>query len=310
MDRSFVTGRREGSDVRELVRKPAWLRGGCGGVLGGGDEYGKLSRLMKYEGLHTVCAEAKCPNMGECWSAGVAVLMILGDTCTRSCGFCHVKTGRPGAVDKDEPRRVVEGVKAMGLKYVVITSVDRDDLSDGGAWVWGETIRRVKGECEGVMLEVLVGDFGGDEKALNVVLDGGADVISHNLETVRRLHGVVRPQAKYERSIEVLRRIKERGIVAKTGVMVGLGESDDEIYELMADVIEGTGGEYGSCDIFTVGQYLQPTLNHLRVERYVEPSVFEGYKERGEGMGFGHVEAGPLVRSSYHADRGARAVMG
>ncbi len=295
-----VTGR------RGVIRKPKWLKR----ALPRGDEYGQLSRLMAQQGLHTVCVEAKCPNVGECWSAGVAVLMILGDTCTRSCGFCHVKTGRPGGTDKDEPRRVAEAVKAMGLKYVVITSVDRDDLSDGGASVWAETIQRIKGKCDGVRLEVLIPDFGGNDDALEVVMNAGADVIGHNLETVKRLHRAVRPQAKYERSIKVLRRIKERGIVTKTGIMVGLGESDDEVYELMADVIEGTSGGEGSCDILTIGQYLQPTVNHLAVKRYVEPSVFEGYKERGEAMGFGHVEAGPLVRSSYHADRQARAVMG
>ncbi len=294
-------------------RKPRWLRA----ELPRGEEYRDLLQLVQSHDLHTVCEEAKCPNLGECWSAGVATLMILGDTCTRSCGFCHVKTGRPPLLDEDEPRRVGEAVKIMDLDYVVITSVNRDELPDGGAGIWAKTIRQVRAQSPKTQIEVLVPDFCGDWDALQAVLEARPDVLNHNLETVPRMYKAVRPQAKYDRSVELLRRGKEQGFVTKTGIMVGIGESDNEVDALMADVLEKTKSEgtkrrrdEGACDILTIGQYLQPTPIHLPVARFVTPDQFAEYKRRGEAMGFAHVESGPMVRSSYHADRQAKRVRG
>lgn len=315
-------------------RKPKWLRA----ELPRGEQYRDLLKLVQSHGLHTVCEEAKCPNLGECWAAGVATLMILGEVCTRSCGFCHVKTGRPPVLDEDEPRRVGEAVKIMNLDYVVITSVNRDELPDGGAGIWAETIRQVRAQSPDTRIEVLIPDFCGDWDALQTVLDAKPDVLNHNLETVPRLYKAVRPQAKYDRSVELLRRTKQQGFVTKTGIMVGIGETDEEVDALMADVLERTrhkgteaqrheGGEArsavdrrstlsasqdsglrtrDSCDILTIGQYLQPTPMHLPVARFVTPEQFARYKQRGEAMGFAHVESGPMVRSSYHADRQAK----
>jgi lipoic acid synthetase len=286
--------------------KPKWLKA----QLPRGEQYGDLLRLVKDQKLHTVCEEASCPNLGECWSAGVATLMILGDTCTRSCGFCHIKTGRPPVLDTDEPKRVAEAVKTMGLNYVVITSVNRDELPDGGAAIWAETINRTREASPDTQIEVLIPDFCGDWDALQRVLDAKPDVLNHNLETVQRMYPAVRPQAKYDRSIELLRRSKEQGFVTKTGIMVGIGETDDEVEQLMRDVVEGTGvagSPATACDILTIGQYLQPSPHHLPVQRFVEPATFAEYKRQGEAIGFTHVESGPMVRSSYHADKTAMA---
>ncbi len=282
--------------------KPKWLRM----QLPTSDKYFQLRRLIDEHKLHTVCKEAACPNMGECWSAGVATLMILGDTCTRSCGFCHIKTGRPPSLDLDEPRRVADAVRLMNLNYVVLTSVDRDELPDGGAAVWAETIRQTRAASPQTQIEVLIPDFQGDWDALQVVLDAKPDVLAHNLETVNRLYTAVRPQAKYYRSIELLRRAKEQGFAAKTGIMVGIGERDEEVNHLMAEVQQLTQTARGSCDILTIGQYLQPSPENLPVSRFVEPTVFDTFKQVGEAAGFIHVESGPMVRSSYHADKQAK----
>jgi lipoic acid synthetase len=240
--------------------------------------------------------------MGECWERGTATLMILGDVCTRSCGFCHIKTGKPPFLDKDEPRRVGEAAALLNLRHIVITSVNRDELPDGGAEIWAQTIRAIRQASPRTSVEVLIPDFCGDWDALQIVMDERPEILNHNMETVKRLYRVVRPQAKYERSIELLARAKEAGLVAKTGIMVGIGERDEEIQELMEDVIAGTMSVNGSCDILTVGQYLQPTRDHLPIHRWVTPAQFLEYKRSGEAIGFRHVESGPLVRSSYHAE--------
>ena len=287
-------------------RKPPWLRA----QVPGGPGYQRLASIMSEHRLHTVCQEAGCPNMGECWARGVATIMILGDTCTRACGFCNVKTGRPRAVDADEPRRVAESLALMGLRHVVITSVDRDELADGGAAVWAETIVRAREACPRMSIEVLIPDFEGHWAALQMVIDARPHIINHNLETVRRMYPAVRPSAKFDRSLELLRRVKEQGGIAKTGIMVGIGERDDEILALMEEVQEATrpqsGG--GGGDILTIGQYLQPTRNHLPIDRWVTPEKFDEFKTEGLGRGFRVVESGPLVRSSYHADHQAEGL--
>ncbi|MCC7409486.1 MAG: lipoyl synthase [Phycisphaeraceae bacterium] len=285
-------------------RKPDWLRA----RLPGGEGYQSLRQLIDRHKLHTVCESAKCPNMGECWSRGTATIMILGDVCTRSCGFCHIKTGRPTTLDTDEPRRVGEAAALMQLRHLVMTSVNRDELPDGGAGIWAETIAEVRRRSPGTSIEVLIPDFCGDWDALQVVFDQRPEILNHNIETVKRLYTAVRPQAKYERSIELLRRAKDAGLTAKTGIMVGIGETDEEVEQLMHDVLEGTRTAQGCCDILTIGQYLQPTRDHLPISRWVTPEQFARYKEIGEAMGFGHVESGPLVRSSYHADEQATRV--
>ncbi len=302
-------------------RKPRWLRS----RLPGGDGYMRLRGIMDEHGLHTVCESAKCPNLGECWSRGTATLMILGDTCTRSCGFCHIKTGRPPTLDLDEPRRVGEAAALLRLKHIVITSVNRDELPDGGASIWVETIRQVRRQSPGTSVEVLIPDLCGDWDAADIIFNERPEILNHNLETVPRLYSLVRPQAKYDRSIELLRRSKAAGLTTKTGIMVGIGETDDEVVELMRDVVERTGarrfgdpgegeqrhegtearrheGAGGPCDILTIGQYLQPTRDHLPIDRWVTPEQFESFKTTGESLGFRHVESGPLVRSSYHAE--------
>lgn len=283
-------------------KKPAWLRA----KVPGGPGYQRLRDIMDEHRLHTVCQEAGCPNMGECWARGVATIMILGDTCTRACGFCNVKTGRPAVVDRDEPRRVAESLALMGLKHVVITSVNRDELSDGGAGIWAETIIRSREACPQMSIEVLIPDFEGNWPALQMVIDARPHIINHNIECVKRMYPAVRPSAKYDRSIELLRRVKEQGGVAKTGIMVGIGEKDEEILELFDQVQEGTRVSNGdTCDIITIGQYLQPTRNHLPIDRWVTPEQFDAYKAEGLARGFKVVESGPLVRSSYHADHQA-----
>ena len=376
----------------EFIRrkKPDWLRA----KLPGGAGYADTRSLVDKYKLHTVCESAKCPNMGECWARRTATMMIMGDVCTRSCGFCHIKTGRPPEYDLDEPRRVGEAAALMGLKHIVITSVNRDELPDGGAEVWAETIREIRRFSPQTKIEVLIPDFCGDWNALQIVLDERPEILNHNLETVPRIYSVVRPQAKYERSIELLKRAKAQGLTVKTGIMVGIGEEDSEIESLMNDLIEGVRikgvasdvpatnvadhhlppdpnrtypadavldrsvsgigapetqkdgatelkrggylvehknpywlhtkpvspkdysdrinaisypnatypGVHETCDILTIGQYLQPTRNHLPISRWVTPDQFVAYKEMGESMGIRHVESGPLVRSSYHAD--------
>jgi len=286
-----------------LKRKPAWLRA----RVPAGPGYTRLKSIVDDHRLHTVCQEASCPNMGECWARGVATIMILGDTCTRSCGFCNVKTGRPAVLDLDEPRRVAESMKLMvegaGLRHIVITSVNRDELPDGGAAVWAETIRRVHDACPGLSVEVLIPDFMGDWDALRVVIEARPEILNHNLETVRRMYPAVRPQARFERSLELLKRSKDAGMVTKTGIMVGIGEHDEEVLSLMDEVRAAAG-----TDILTIGQYLQPTRNHLPIHRWVEPATFDLFKREGLARGFAVVESGPLVRSSYHADHQAEGL--
>ena len=241
--------------------------------------------------------------MGECWSRGSATIMILGDTCTRSCGFCNVKTGRPAALDLDEPRRVAESLRLMDLKHVVITSVNRDELPDGGAEIWAETIRLTRAACPQMSIEVLVGDFCGNEKAIQTVCDARPRIISHNMETVRRMHSAVRPQARYERSLNVLKQFKASGLLTKTGIMVGIGEHDEEVLDLMEDVRRES-----QADILTIGQYLQPTRNHLPIDRWVRPEQFIEFKKQALNLGFRICESGPLVRSSYRADEQAALI--
>ena len=278
--------------------RPEWLKV----RLPTGPTYENLRRLMRSKELHTVCEEAHCPNMAECWGAGTATFMILGDTCTRSCGFCAVKTGRPGVVDVDEPQRVGEAVAQMALGHAVVTSVNRDELPDGGAAIFAETIREIRRQSPSTTVEVLIPDFVGRPESLDAVLAARPEILNHNVETVPRLYPRVRPQARYERSLEVLRRTKQRApdLVCKSGIMVGLGETLDEVVATMRDIAsQGT-------DILTVGQYLRPSPVHLPIERYWTPSEFDELRDTGMTMGFRHVEAGPLVRSSYHAERHVR----
>lgn len=280
-----------------LGRKPSWLKM----KLPRGEGYLRLMQLVTEQRLHTVCQSARCPNMGECWSAGTATLMILGDVCTRSCGFCHIATGRPPTLDLDEPVRVGRAVAAMGLRHTVITSVNRDELADGGAGVWAETIRQIRLQAPGTSVEVLIPDFAGDRDALQKVLDQKPEILNHNIETVPRLYKQVRPQAKYRRSLELLQIAKAQGFITKTGMMLGLGEEEHEIDAVLDDLLAI------GCDILTLGQYLQPTTQHLPVVRWVHPDEFADWKRRGEDRGIRHVESGPLVRSSYHAEKQVRA---
>lgn len=288
----------EHATTLDTHRKPSWIRA----QIPGGDAYLDLRSRLDKLGLRTVCQEASCPNIGECWSRGTATIMVLGDTCTRSCGFCNVKTGRPSSTDLDEPRRVAEMLAGAGLLHVVITSVDRDDLPDGGAAIWAETIDRTKRACPDMTIEALVGDFKGDRGDIQTVIDAAPDILSHNVETVPRMHPAVRPQAAYERSIEVLRQIHDGGLTTKTSLMAGIGERDDEMIATMRDIHERSGAH-----ILTIGQYLQPTGNHLPVDRWVSPTTFDRWKQIGLDLGFTVVESGPLVRSSYHAEEQARA---
>lgn len=281
------------SDAPSIGRKPSWLKM----KMPHGEGYGRLLNLVNEKRLHTVCQSAKCPNMGECWAAGTATLMILGDVCTRSCGFCHIATGKPPTLDLDEPRRVGEAVATMKLGHVVITSVNRDELPDGGAQVWAETIRQIRLKSQGTNIEVLIPDFCGNWDALQLVLDERPEILNHNIETVPRLYSRVRPQAKYHRSLRLLQIAKQQGLVSKTGMMLGLGETEDEIDAVLDDLVAI------GCEILTLGQYLQPTLKHLPVERWVHPDEFAMWKIRGEARGLRHVESGPLVRSSYHAEK-------
>ncbi len=275
------------------IRKPDWLKI----KLPKGDNYLKVKGILEEKGLHTICSSGKCPNMGECWNAGTATFMILGDICTRSCKFCATKTGKPLPVDADEPVKIAESIKHLALKHVVITSVDRDDLADGGSAIWAATVRKVKKLNPGTTIETLIPDFGGNSEQLHTVIESAPDIISHNLETVRRLTPQIRSAAQYERSLEVLRQIAGSGLRAKSGIMVGLGETEDEVLETMDDLRKV------NCSIFTIGQYLQPTPTHLSVAEYVHPDVFEKYRVAGLDKGFTHIESKPLVRSSYHAEK-------
>ncbi len=296
---SMVLNNGGGSDGRSFAvvgRKPDWLRA----RVPGGAGYERLKSIITEHRLHTVCQEASCPNMGECWGRGTATIMILGDTCTRACGFCNVKTGRPQQLDTDEPRRVAQSLALMKLKHVVITSVNRDELPDGGAAIWAETIHRVHEACPEMSVECLVGDFQGDAKAIQTVIDARPEILAHNMETVRRMHPAVRPQARYERSLAVLSQFKAGGLVTKTGIMAGIGEHDHEVLELMSDVRAAS-----SADILTIGQYLQPTRNHLPIARWVHPDQFAMFKREALACGFSVCESGPLVRSSYHAEEQA-----
>jgi lipoic acid synthetase len=292
---SINTHQRKFSVVnRELEnsRRPEWLKV----KIPTGENYLKLKELITAKKLNTVCEDARCPNMAECWTRKTATFMILGDVCTRSCGFCSVKLGKPDELDYDEPRRVAEAVTALGLKHAVITSVNRDDEKLGGADVFAMTIQKIRELSPNCKIEVLIPDFRGVWEALNVVLDANPDILNHNVETVPRLYHFVRPQANYQRTLELLRRAKEKDFTTKSGFMVGLGETNDEIISLMNDLYET------NCDIITIGQYLRPTKEHLPVQRYVHPDEFKKFKETGLQMGFKHIESGPLVRSSYHAD--------
>ena len=273
--------------------KPSWLKID----LPTGENYRKVKKLVKENNLHTICEDGKCPNMGECWGAGTATFMILGNVCTRSCSFCAVATGRPNEYDLDEPSRVAEAVRLMEVKHCVITSVNRDELKDKGAGVWAATIREIRKQSPNTTMETLIPDFRAKWDMLNLVLDEKPEVVSHNMETVERLYRRVRPQAKYERSLEQILRTKEHGRRTKSGVMLGLGETQEEVFKIMEDLVKN------KCDVLTLGQYLQPTKMHLQVEEYVHPDTFAMYKEEGEKMGFEIVESGPLVRSSYHAEK-------
>ena len=281
-------------DASPVARgKPSWLKM----KMPAGEGFARLKTLVREQNLHTVCAEARCPNIGECWNAGTATLMILGDTCTRACGFCHIKTGRPTWLDEDEPRRVGHAVAQMELGHAVITSVNRDELPDGGAAIWAETIRQIRAQSPGTSIEVLIPDFEGNPDALRLVIDARPDILNHNVETVPSQYHRVRPQAKYHRSLKLLQTCKEAGLLTKTGMMLGIGEQADEIERAMDDLVAI------NCDILTLGQYLQPTPRHLPVDRWVTPAEFREWKEIGEDKGLRHIESGPLVRSSYHAEK-------
>ena len=279
--------------VPHHARRPDWLRV----KLPTGESYRKVREIVGEHKLHTICQSGNCPNMGECWGSGTATFMILGNICTRSCGFCSVATGKPEAADPFEPARVARSVELMGVKHCVITCVDRDDLADGGADIWAKTIRAVRRRSPQTKLETLIGDFQGKWENLATVLETKPDVLSHNMETVRRLTRKVRVQAKYDRSLEVLMRAKRADLRTKSGIMLGLGETDTEILETMDD-LRSVG-----CDVMTLGQYLQPTKQHLPVVEFVTPERFAHYKEEGLKRGFRFVESAPLVRSSYHAEK-------
>ncbi len=294
--RAFKEKIEENKEV--LGKRPEWLKV----KLPTGDNYLDVKNLMRRQKLNTVCEEAKCPNIAECWNHRSATFMILGDTCTRSCGFCNIKVGIPNELDLDEPRRVLESVIELNLRHVVITSVNRDELKDGGAFIFKECVRLIREHKNDCTVEILIPDFKGEEHAFEIILQSPPDILNHNLETVSRLYHAVRPQAKYQRSLELIRWFKNKGLKTKSGIMVGIGETKEEVIDLMKDLIKH------GCDILTIGQYLQPTKNHLPVDRFVNPEEFNFYKEEGLKMGFKIVESSPLVRSSYRADQHARAI--
>jgi lipoyl synthase len=275
------------------IKKPNWLRV----KLPTGEGYKHVRGLVDNHKLHTICESGNCPNMGECWGAGTATFMILGNICTRSCGFCAVATGRPLAVDYDEPQRVAEAIHLMKVKHAVLTSVDRDELKDGGSEIWFNTIKAVKALNENTTLETLIPDFQGKKEQVDRIADAHPEVVSHNIETVERLTKQVRIQAKYWRSMEVIRHLKTRGMRTKSGIMLGLGETTEEVVQTMRDLRDN------GCDVITIGQYLQPTPKHLKVQRFVHPDEFAYLEDMGYELGLDHVESGPLVRSSYHSER-------
>jgi len=274
-------------------KKPDWLRV----KLPIGENYKHVRQLVDQHKLHTICESGNCPNMGECWGAGTATFMILGNVCTRSCGFCSVATGRPEAVDWDEPQRVAEAILLMKVKHAVITSVDRDELSDGGSIIWQNTIKAVKALSPSTTLETLIPDFKGKKVDIDRIIEAAPEVVSHNIETVERLTRQVRVQAKYWRSMEVIRTLKEGGMRTKSGIMLGLGEVKEEVVQTLQDLKDN------GCDVVTIGQYLQPTKKHLPVVRFVHPDEFASYREIGYQLGLDYVESGPLVRSSYHSEK-------
>jgi lipoic acid synthetase len=281
------------NNTEPRMKKPDWLKV----KLPIGENYRHVRGLVDKNKLHTICESGNCPNMGECWGEGTSTFMILGNICTRSCGFCAVATGRPEAVDWDEPQRVAEAIHLMKVKHAVITSVDRDELEDGGSVIWANTVKAVRTLNPETTLETLIPDFKGEWHNLQRIIDVAPEVVSHNLETVERLTKQVRIQAKYHRSLEVIRRLKQGGMRTKSGIMLGLGETREEILQSMQDLAEN------GCNVLTIGQYLQPTPKHLRLHRFVHPDEFADYKEEGYKMGFDYVESGPLVRSSYHSER-------
>ncbi|PWE01133.1 lipoyl synthase [Marinilabilia rubra] len=284
--------------VSQRKRKPAWLKI----QLPNTADYSWMNKTIKDHKLHTICTSGKCPNSAECWGNGTATFMILGDICTRSCKFCNVKTGKPDAVDFKEPFRIARSIQIMKLKHAVITSVDRDDLEDGGAGVWAETILKVKEMNPGITQEVLIPDFNGLTHLIQKVIDARPEVVSHNLETVRRLTPQIRSKAKYDLSLKVLNYIASSGVVPKSGIMVGLGETPEEVFDTMDDLVNA------GVKVLTIGQYLQPSPKHLEVQEYVTPEQFEIYKKEGLKKGFKYVESGPLVRSSYHAEKHINAL--
>jgi lipoic acid synthetase len=284
----------EPEKIRQTKRiKPDWLKI----QLPTGTNYAEVKQIVKEHKLHTICEDGKCPNMGECWGAGTATFMILGNICTRSCSFCAVATGRPNEYDLDEPIRVAEAIQLMRIKHAVITSVNRDELKDKGAGVWADTIKAIKQLNPGITMETLIPDFKANWDLLEMVLAEQPEVVSHNMETVERLYRIVRPQAKYERSLEQIKRTKAYGRRTKSGIMLGLGETEAEVFKAMDDLVAH------GCDVLTLGQYLQPTKMHLEVKEFVTPEQFKMYKEVGEAKGFKIVESGPMVRSSYHAEK-------
>lgn len=275
------------------VRKPDWLKI----KLHQSKEFSFVSGIVRDHGLNTICSSGKCPNMSECWARGTATFMILGNICTRACKFCATETGRPLVVDINEPTKLARSIRLMKLKHSVITSVDRDDLSDGGAQMWKQTILAIRKESPETTIEVLIPDFDGREDLLDIILSANPDIIGHNIETVRRLTPSVRSRAKYDVSMSVLRYLNEKGAVVKSGIMVGIGESDNEVVETLSDLHQN------GCQLLTIGQYLRPTMRQLPVDRYVTPEQFTEYKERGLEMGFSYIESAPLVRSSYMAEK-------
>ena len=280
-------------EKKERVRKPDWLRV----KLPIGENYRHVRGLVDHYNLHTICESGNCPNMGECWGAGTATFMILGNVCTRSCGFCAVYTGMPTELDWDEPKRVAEAVRLMQVKHAVLTSVNRDELKDGGAAIWAATVRAVREASPTTTMETLIPDFKGNRESINQMIEVAPEVVSHNMETIKRLYRQVRPQAKYERSLAVIKQLHDGGIRTKSGVMVGLGETKEEVFQVMDDLREV------GCDVMTIGQYLQPTRNHLDVKEWIHPDLFREYETIGLSKGFRFVESGPLVRSSYHAEK-------
>jgi lipoic acid synthetase len=283
---------------KDLDKRPDWLKV----RLPIGKNYSDVKNLMRRQKLNTVCEEAKCPNISECWNHRTATFMILGDTCTRSCGFCNIKVGIPNELDIEEPKRVVQSVVELNLRHVVITSVNRDELKDGGSRIFKECVRLIREQKPDCTIEILIPDFKGDEESFKIIMQNPPDILNHNMETVKRLYHAVRPQAKYERSLELIKWFKGKGLKTKSGIMVGIGEKPEEVIDLMKDLVAH------GCDILTIGQYLQPTKMYLPVDRFVTPNEFKMYKDEGLKMGFKIVESSPLVRSSYHADEHARAI--